>query len=142
METLAYPLPIARWLETAGNACAEGNDANCHAAVLRLADTIVYYLGAVAVAQYSQALYTGQIEADPALNRSLRALRRVLPGQWLGWAARGLAAVPDGPVAGLAEWYAREQGGAVAQAYTTMRDVMVEHLAYTGEYGPREMVSP
>ena len=80
METLAYPLPIVRWLETAGNACTEGNDANCHAAVLRLADTIVYYLGAVAVAQYSQTLYTGQIEADPTLNRSLRALRRVLLG--------------------------------------------------------------
>lgn len=142
MGTPAYPLPITRRLEAAEKLCAGGDSAACHASILKLADTIVYYLGSVAVGQYSQALYTGRIEADPTLNRSLRTLRRVLPGQWLGWASRGLAAMPDGPVSGLGEWYSSEQGGAIAEAYAGLRSVMVEHLAYTGEYGPRETVSP
>src|SRR5436190_15758045 len=142
MDTPAYPLPIARWLEAADKLCTGGDSAGCHSAVLRLADTIVYYLGAVAVAQYSQALYTEQVEADPTLNRSLRMLRRVLLGQWLGWTARGLDAVPDGPVSDLAEWYSREQGGPVVETYTALRGIMVEHLVYTGEYGPKGMASP
>jgi hypothetical protein len=95
-----YPLPVARALEAAERACGGDGDngTTCHAAVMRLATTLAYYVGAIAVAQYTQALLTGQIEPDPTLSRSLRSLRRVLLGQWLGWAARGLAAAPGGPV--------------------------------------------
>jgi hypothetical protein len=140
--TPAYPLPITRWLEAAERLCDEGDGAACHEAVLGLADAVIYYLGAVAVGQYSQALYTEQIEPDPTLNRSLRSLRRILPGQWLGWVSRGLAATGAGSVAGLAEWYSGEQSGPVAEAYSALREIMVEHLAYTGEYGARERASP
>lgn len=138
----AYPLPITRALGAAEKVCVGEDGAACHDAALQLADALTYYLGAVAVAQYSQALYLEQAEADPTLNRSLRSLRRVLPGQWLGWTARGLAATPNGPVEGLARWYAEQQAGEVAQAYAELRRVMVERLAYTGEYGPKERVSP
>src|SRR3712207_8665145 len=58
--------------------------------------------------------YTGQIEPDPTLSRSLRSLRRVLSGQWLLWVARGLEASPQGPVSGLAQWYAARVGGDLA----------------------------
>jgi hypothetical protein len=109
---------------------------------LRLADVFAYYLGALAVAQYTQALYLGSAEADPTLNRSLRSLRRVLPGQWLVWIARGLAATPGGPIEGFAGWYAREEGGDLASAYAVLQGIMVEELGYTGDYGPREKASP
>ncbi|HEX9990908.1 MAG TPA: hypothetical protein VGE45_20815 [Chloroflexia bacterium] len=138
----AYPLPITRALGAAVKLCGGEDGAACHDAVLQLADALTYYLGAVAVAQYSQALYLEQAEADPTLNRSLRSLRRVLPGQWLGWTARGLAATPNGTVEGLARWYEERQAGEVAQAYAELRRVMVERLAYAGEYGPQERVSP
>src|SRR3954451_24538931 len=98
------PLHITLALQEADQRCAEGGG-GCHDAVMRLAETVSYHLGAVAVAQYSQALYTEQIEADPTLNRSLRSLRRILPGQYLAWAARGLESTPDGPVAGVHGWY-------------------------------------
>jgi hypothetical protein len=107
-----------------------------------LADALIYFLGSLAVAQYSQALYTDQIAPDPTLNRSLRSLRRVLRGQWLAWTNMGLAAVPGGPVEGLVEWYTAEQNGAVAGAYTALRDAMVSDLAYKGDYGPRETAAP
>ncbi|HKP52885.1 MAG TPA: hypothetical protein VJ183_09555 [Chloroflexia bacterium] len=138
----SYPLPIARALQEAEQACLGENRAACHDAALALAHALAYYLGSVAVGQYFQALYTDQIEADPTLSRSLRSLRRVLPGQWLLWAARGLASTPAGPVAGLSGWYSRPDTGALADAYTAVRDVMVERLGYAGEYGPREEVSP
>lgn len=138
----SYPLPIARALREAERVCIDVEKAACHDVALRLADALTYYLGAVAVGQYSQALYMDQIEADPTLNRSLRSLRRVLPGQWLLWAARGLSATPNGPVAGMSEWYSRLGGGAVAEAYTAVRDVMVAQMEYGGEYGPRAEVSP
>jgi hypothetical protein len=109
---------------------------------MRLAEAIIYHLGAVAVAQYSQALYTGQIEADPTLNRSLRSLRRVLPGQWLAWTARGLDDTPEGPVAGLLSWYTGAQGAEAAAAYETLRSLMVERLDYLDEHGPRQAVAP
>lgn len=134
-----YPLHLARALQEAERACP-GEE--CCDAALMLSRVLTYYLGAVAVGQYSQALYAGLIEADPTLTRSLRSLRRVLPGQWLLWAARGLAATPDGPVAGLSQWYSREERGAVSLAYSEVRDVMVSRLDYGGEYGPREDVSP
>lgn len=137
-----YPLPVARALEAAGRACGGDDWATCHAAVMRLADALAYYVGAIAVAQYTQALLTGQIEPDPTLSRSLRSLRRVLLGQWLGWAARGLAAAPGGPVEGLARWYADKQGGDIASAYGGLLDLMREHLAYNGDYGPQETVLP
>lgn len=137
-----YPLPVARALEAAEGACGGNEGATCHASVMRLADTLAYYVGAIAVAQYTQALLTGQIEPEPTLGRSLRSLRRVLLGQWLGWAARGLAATPDGPVEGLARWYAGKQGGDAATAYGGLLDLMRRHLAYNGDYGPQETVSP
>ncbi|MDQ5867317.1 MAG: hypothetical protein M3390_16545 [Chloroflexota bacterium] len=137
-----YPLPVARALEAAERACGGDDEAVCHAAVMRLADTLAYYVGSMAVAQYTQALLTGQVEPDPTLSRSLRSLRRVLLGQWLGWAARGLAAAPHGPVAGLAGWYADKQSGDVASAYGGLLGLMREHLAYNGDYGPQDTVSP
>jgi hypothetical protein len=138
-----YPLPISRALVTAEQACSGADGAACHAAVLKLVDAIVYYLGAVAVGQYSQELYLGHAKVDPTLNRSLRNLRRLLPGQWLGWIARGLAATPNGPVQGFAAWYSEEDDrGDIARAYGAVQRIMVETLGYTGEYGPRERVSP
>jgi hypothetical protein len=143
-NTRTYPLPIARALEAAEKACTRsaGDGAACHDAVMRLADSIVYYLGAVAVAQYSQGVYLESAEPDPTLNRSLRSLRRVLPGQWLGWIARGLAATPGGPVAGFAAWYTAEESGDVAAAYEALQRIMAEELAYKGEYGARQTASP
>ena len=140
-----YPLHIQRALDAAELSCEGKDGAECHAAVLRLTDALIYYLGAVAVAQYGQAHITERAEADPTLNRSLRSLRRVLPGQWLGWAARGLQAVPAGTIGtveGVAEWYTEEQSGTMSGAYAALRGLMVEHLSYTGESGPRERVSP
>jgi hypothetical protein len=137
-----YPLPVARALEAAEKACGGDDAAACHVAVMRLADTLAYYVGAIAVAQYTQALLTGQVEPDPTLSRSLRSLRRVLLGQWLGWAARGLAATPEGPVEGLAGWYGTRQAGEVASAYGGLLGLMRERLAYNGDYGHQETVSP
>jgi hypothetical protein len=138
-----YPLPIARALDAAEKTCAgEAAPDVCHEAVLGLASALACYLGAIAVAQYSQALYTDQVSPDPTLDRSLRSLRRILMGQWLLWAARGLAAIPQGSVEGLADWYATKQGGELAAAYQGLRTLMVEHLAYAGDYGPQETVSP
>src|SRR4051812_14654122 len=124
------PLHITLALQEADQRCAEGGG-GCHDAVMRLADVTVYHLGAVAVAQYSQALYTEQIEADPTLNRSLRSLRRILLGQWLTWAARGLESTPNGPVVGLRDWYNEAQGGELARAYEALLEVMVEQMEYT-----------
>ncbi len=140
-----YPLPVSRALAVAEQASAAAADdsTSYHAAVLRLADAIMYYLGAVAVGQYSQALYLGNAQVDPTLNRSLRNLRRLLPGQWLGWISRGLAATPNGPVEGLAAWYSGEQDrGELPKAYQAVQRIMADTLAYTGEYGPRDRVSP
>src|ERR687887_228511 len=95
-EAGTYPLPVTRWLEAAERSCAAGEGVACHESAVGLADALAYYLGAVAVAQYSQALYRERIAPDPTLNRSLRNLRRVLPGQWLGWVSRALAAIGTG----------------------------------------------
>jgi hypothetical protein len=139
---LPLPLHIAQALDSAEKACAGDSSEACYVAVMRLAEAIIYHLGAVAVAQYSQALYSGQIEADPTLSRSLRSLRRILPGQWLLWAARGFDSTPMGPVAGLREWYIGGQGKEAATAYETLRRVLVEQMDFLDEYGPRENVSP
>lgn len=141
-----YPLPIFRAVEAARGVGEVGDDddgdGGRHEAVMRLADVITFYLGAVAVGQYSQALYTGKIGPDPTLGRSLRSLRRVLPGQWLLWTARGLEATADGPVERLSAWYLGKQDGEIAQAYNALQKVMTEELGYTGEYGARGEVSP
>ena len=133
------PLHLMRASQSAESA-VEG--AEKHKATLALADALTCHLSAVAVAQYSQAILTGQAEADPTLNRSLRSLRRVLPSQWLGWTARSLEAVPDGPVAGLSRWYLHSGFAEVGMAYEALRRIMVLHLAYEGEYGPRQFVPP
>ncbi len=140
-EMYRYPLLISRWLEVAKNA-GDDDDMARHGAVMRLADAITFYLGAVAVGHYSQALYTGRIDMDPTLARSLRSLKRVLPGQWLLWAARGLGATSEGGIEKLSAWYAGPQSGEVAEAYRRLREVMVEKFGYAGEYGPRETVAP
>ncbi len=137
-----YPLPVSRALSVAEQAFAAADSTSYHAAVLRLADAIMYYLGAVAVGQYSQALYLGNAQVDPTLNRSLRNLLRLLPGQWLGWTARSLAATPNGPVEGLAAWYSGDHdSGELPKAYQVVQHIMADTLAYTGEYGPRDRVS-
>src|SRR5687768_6728189 len=139
-----YPLPISRALQAATEHSAlptSSGGLTLHSA-LQLADALTYYLGAIAVAQYSRATLTGAIEPDPTLSRSLRSLRRVLPGQWLLWAARGLAATPDGPVEGLAAWYDTRERGLVAEAYSALLHTMRERLTYTGDYGDREQASP
>jgi hypothetical protein len=137
------PLHIARALQVAEETFDGGRDgAEKHHATLALADALTCYVGAVAVAQYSQALLTGQVEADPTLNRSLRSLRRVLPGQWLAWAAKSLEAVSDGPVSGLSEWYLRGDYAEVGAAYEALRRIMVAQLAYDGDYGSRQFVPP
>ncbi len=137
------PLHIARALQAVEGAFSgAGDGAERHKGTLALADTLTYYLGAVAVAQYTQALLTGEAEANPTLNRSLRSLRRVLPGQWLGWTAMALEAVPGGPVAGMGEWYLRGYFSEVGAAYEALRRIMELHLAYTGDYGSRQFVPP
>jgi hypothetical protein len=130
-----YPLPIARALQA-----AESDPT--HGAPWALADAITCYLGAVAVGQYSRATLVGEAELDPTLNRSLRSLRRVLPGQWLLWTARGLAQTPGGAVEGLSEWYERRESGAISEAYSALLNTMRERLGYGGEYGERPAASP
>jgi hypothetical protein len=171
----SYPIFISTSLAAAEQTCAGHDPAACHAIVLSLADAITYYLGAVAVARYSQAYVAGEIDGDPTLNRSLRSLRRVLPGQWLGWTARALTALkvanstddgrrttddshessidergtlratnsrPSSTLTEIAEWFTQTQHGDLARAYSALRGIMVERLGYTGEYGPRDSVSP
>ena len=137
------PLHIARALQVAEETFAGERDGKEKQRVtLALADALTCHVGAIAVAQYAQALLTGQVEADPTLNRSLRSLRRVLPGQWLAWAARSLESVPAGPVAGLGEWYLRGDYAEAGAAYEALRRIMVLHLAYDGDYGSRQFVPP
>jgi hypothetical protein len=133
-----YPLPISRALQAADS---DSPLRTPHSA-LHLADALTYYLGAVAVGQYSRATLTGDIAPDPTLNRSLRSLRRVLPGQWLLWIARSLEATPDGPVEGMAAWYNTREHGPVVEAYSILLYTMREKLDYTGDYGDREQASP
>jgi hypothetical protein len=137
--TPLLPLHIARALEAADSA-APGRDH--HDRVIELADNLLYYLGALAIAQYTQALVLEQISADPTLNRSLRNLRRILPGQWLGWTARALEATPKGIVEGLSQWYLREGATALTTAYEELRGIMVADLSYNGDFGPRTFVPP
>jgi hypothetical protein len=113
-----------------------------HARVLELADGILYYVAALAVGQYLQGVVLEQVQADPALNRSLRSLRRVLPGQWLGWAAKGLEATPNGIGEGLGDWYLRESTPELVASYEALRGIMVEDLGYNGDFGERAVVPP
>ncbi|MEO5952446.1 MAG: hypothetical protein ABIQ44_08295 [Chloroflexia bacterium] len=134
-----FPLHIARALQEADKAVS---GAEKHTAALMLADAITCYVGTVGVAQYSQALLTEQIEGNPTLNRSLRSLRRVMTGQWLGWAAMSLEAVPGGPVEGMGQWYLHGHFDYVGPAYEELLRIMKLHLAYTGDYRSRQFVPP
>jgi hypothetical protein len=138
-STPLLPLHIARALRAVDKA-TQGTEQ--HARVLELADGLLYYLGALAIGQYSQAVVLEQINADPALNRSLRSLRRLLPGQWLGWTAKGLEATPNGVVEGLSEWYLHESMPELAKAYTELLSITVVDLTYTGDFGERTFVPP
>jgi hypothetical protein len=137
--TPLLPLHIARALR-AVESSPSGSDQ--HARVVDLADGLLYYVGALAIAQYSQAVVLEQINADPTLNRSLRSLRRILPGQWLGWTARALEATPKGVVEGLSEWYSQDSSAALATSYEELRAIMVADLAYAGDFGSRTFVPP
>ena len=137
--TPLLPLHIARALRAVERA-TPGSDQ--HARVVDLADGLLYYVGALAIAQYSQAVVLEQINADPTLNRSLRSLRRILPGQWLGWTARALEATPTGVVEGLSEWYSQDSSAALATSYEELRSIMVADLAYAGDFGSRTFVPP
>ena len=138
-STPLLPLHIARALRAIDKA-TQGTER--HVRVLELADDLLYYLGALAIGQYSQAIVLEQINADPTLNRSLRSLRRILPGQWLGWTAKGLEATPGGVVKGLSEWYLQESMPELVAAYTELLSIMVADLRYTGDFGERTFVQP
>ena len=114
--TPLLPLHIARALRAVDKA-TQGTEQ--HARVLELADGLLYYLGALAIGQYSQAVVLEQINADPALNRSLKEPATHFAGQWLGWTAKGLEATPNGVVKGLSEWYLHESMPELVMAYDT-----------------------
>lgn len=145
MDRTPSPLPlhISRAAQAAEKAFADpATGTEKHTAILSLADAMTCHLGAVAVAQYTQALLAEHITDHPALNRSLRSLRRVLPGQWLGWTAMSLEAVPDGPVQGLSQWYLNGYSIEVTVSYEALRTIMALHVAYDGDYGSRQFVPP
>ncbi len=136
-----YPMPLARaWQRVL---IASPRPAFHHQQLLVAAETTTYYLGAVAIAAYEQFQAEGGAAA-PALNRSLRNLRRPTFGQWLGWVREALAAVPPTAdlVPGLAAAYDTPDTGMLLLAYESLRALLVVQLGYSGEYGPRETVSP
>lgn len=136
-----YPLPLARaWQRVL---IASPRPAFHHRQLLVAAETATYYLGAVAIAAYEQFQAEGG-PAAPPLNRSLRNLRRPTFGQWLGWVREALAAVPPTAdlVPGLAAAYDTPDAGMLLLAYESLRALLVVQLGYSGEYGPRETVSP
>ncbi len=136
-----YPLPLARaWQRVL---IASPRPTFHHQQLLVAAETTAYYLGAVAIAAYEQFEAEGGA-ANPTLNRSLRNLRRPTFGQWLGWVREALAAVPPTAdlVPGLAAAYDTPDAGMLLLSYESLRALLVVQLGYTGEYGPREIVSP
>ncbi len=136
-----YPGPLARaWQRVL---IASPRAAFHHRQLLVLAETLVDYVAAIALAAYAADQAAGA-PPDPTLNRSLRSLRRPTFGQWLGWAAAGLVAVPPegAPVPGLAAAYETPHADLMLTAYEGLRGIMVVQLDYTGEYGAREAVSP
>ena len=139
--TEQYPLPLARVWQRA--LIASPRPSFYHRQLLVAAEWMTCYLAAVAISAYEQHVAGGGAP-DPALNRSLRSLRRVTFGQWLGWARAALAAVPapDALVPGLAEAYEAADTGMMLMGYEGLRGLMVVQLGYAGDYGHREAVSP
>jgi hypothetical protein len=136
-----YPLPLARVWQRA--LIASPRPPFHHRQLLVAAEWMTCYLAAVAISAYEQHVAEGGAP-DPALNRSLRSLRRVTFGQWLGWARSALAAVPKEAalVPGLRAAYEDTETGMMLMGYEGLRGLMVVQLGYTGEYGHREAVSP
>ena len=136
-----YPEPVARaWQRVL---IASPLPSFHHRQLLVAAETLAYYLGAVAISAYEQ--YQGEGGTpDAALNRSLRSLRRPTFGQWLGWVRAALGAVPAGEslLPGLAAAYEAPDNGMLLLGYEGLRQMMVVQLGYTGEYGVREAASP
>jgi hypothetical protein len=136
-----YPEPVARaWQRVL---IASPLPSFHHRQLLVAAETLAYYLGAVAIAAYEQYQAEGGTP-DPALNRSLRNLRRPTFGQWLGWVRSALAAVPaeDSLLPGLAAAYDAPDTGMLLLGYEGLRAMMVVQLGYSGEYGAREAATP
>jgi hypothetical protein len=139
---VSYPLPLARAWQRA--LIAATRPSFHHRQLLVAAETLTQYLGAVAIAAYEQYQSEGGAP-NPTLNRSLRNLRRPTFGQWLGWVREALAAVPGGAdlLPGLpAAYETAERESMLMLGYEGLRALMVVQLGYTGEYGPREAVSP
>jgi hypothetical protein len=131
-----YPMPLARgWQRVL---VASSRPSMHHAALLAQAETLTYVLGGIAVAGY-----TAQGGADPTLNRSLRNLRHLTLGQWLGWVRGALAATPAeaAPIAGLAAAYEAEDARLLLMGYEGLRGQMVVYLGGAGDYGPRQTAS-
>jgi hypothetical protein len=136
-----YPEPVARaWQRVL---IASPLPSFHHRQLLVAAETLAYYLGAVALSAYEQYQAEGGT-SDPALNRSLRSLRRPTFGQWLGWVRTALGAVPAGEslLPGLAAAYEAQDDGMLLLGYEGLRQMMVVQLGYTGEYGVRADASP
>jgi hypothetical protein len=136
-----YPEPVARAWQRA--LIASPLPSFHHRQLLVAAETLAYYLGAVAISAYEQYQAEGGTP-DPALNRSLRNLRRPTFGQWLGWVRAALAAVPaeESLLPGLAAAYEAQDNGMLLLGYEGLREMMVVQLGYSGEYGARETASP
>ncbi|HMA37851.1 MAG TPA: hypothetical protein VKY74_25595 [Chloroflexia bacterium] len=136
-----YPQPLARaWQRVL---IASPRPTFHHQQLLVAAETLAFYLAAVAISAYEQSQAEGG-PPDPTLNRSLRNLRRLTFGQWLGWVRTALGAVPSAQalVPGLQAAYETPDSGMTLFGYETLRGLMVVGLGYTGEYGAREVASP
>ena len=132
-----YPMPLARgWQRVL---VAAPRPSVHHEALLALAETLTCLLGGIAVAAYTQRGAT----ADPTLNRSLRNVRRLTWGQWLGWVRGALAAVSGdtAPIPGLAAAYEATDTNLLLLGYEGLRGQMVVYLGYTGDYGHEEAAS-
>jgi hypothetical protein len=132
-----YPMPLARGWQRVLVAAARPS--LHHEALLVMAETLAAVLGGIAVAAYQGRA----AQPDPALNRSLRTLRHVTLGQWLGWVRAALAAVPaaEAPIPGLAATYEALEDNLLLFGYEGLRGQMVVYLGGAGDYGPREAAS-
>jgi hypothetical protein len=136
-----YPQPLARaWQRVL---IATPRPSFHHRQLLVAAETLADYVAAVAISAYEQYQAEGGAP-DPTLNRSLRNLRRPTFGQWLGWAATALHAVPDDHalIPGLQAAYEAPDTGMGLLGYEGLRGLLVVYLGYTGDYGQREVATP
>ena len=133
-----YPMPLARGWQRVLVAAARPS--LHHEALLVLAETLAAVLGGIAIAAYQGR----ETPPDPALNRSLRNLRHVTLGVWLGWVRGALVAVPpaEAPIPGLAAAYEAADPDMLLIGYEGLRGQMVVYLGGAGDYGPREAASP